>query len=409
MVSLEHALSRRLTVGLGANLWGYEEFLKPPGTDLAQNTLSLSTAWTHAKFSARLSLETGRTEDRKAGVRESFNYGTLTGYFQPTQWLSVSTFVATGDSRYSMSEGNRTTIGFSTGAQLGWSSKLTLAGSQSFTSDRHSSRQTSLTGRLSHDFGRGHSASVGGRLLSSQGGPDDTGVFASYRVAFRTPLPARRGGSRLAGTIQMLDGAGPRPLSGVIFNIGGQRAVSSGGGKFVFNRLKPGRHLLQVDQASLGLSFILNHSAPMYVEVDPNSQVEVRLTAFAAAKVRGRVMCYREELMVPPPDLSGALSAPKYVPAGGLANQLVELTNGGERRRVFTDAEGRFQIDRLPPGAWTLSVSGESLSGLHRLEQSKYSFEIHPGDAREVEIRVLPVARPIRLINTMHIQVRNEY
>jgi len=82
----------------------------------------------------------------------------------------------------------------------------------------------------------------------------------------------------------------------------------------------------------------------------------------------------------------------------GLANILVELTNGSETQRCITDRNGHFRFEDLCPNKWILKVFDHNLPSHHYLKEDTFEFELKPGDKKEMLIEVLPKKRTIRII-----------
>ncbi|MCK4496044.1 MAG: hypothetical protein KAU91_06810 [Candidatus Aminicenantes bacterium] len=81
-----------------------------------------------------------------------------------------------------------------------------------------------------------------------------------------------------------------------------------------------------------------------------------------------------------------------------LANTFVEIINGLDVQRRVTDNKGRFCFEDLCPGRWTLRVYDTNMPEFHYLEKETFEFELKAGDKKEIEVRVLPRSRPIRII-----------
>ena len=69
-----------------------------------------------------------------------------------------------------------------------------------------------------------------------------------------------------------------------------------------------------------------------------------------------------------------------------LADAVVELTLGDQRRQFVTDVSGRFEFEDLPPGAWQATIT----AGGHIGEQVNVTIP-HRGEMRGVAIDLVPV------------------
>jgi hypothetical protein len=82
----------------------------------------------------------------------------------------------------------------------------------------------------------------------------------------------------------------------------------------------------------------------------------------------------------------------------GIAEVLVELTDGVETKRVITDEQGRFAFEEMRPGAWTLTVSEANLPEYTRLEKNTLEFHPMPGEEMQVLVRAVPQRRQVQIL-----------
>ena len=91
----------------------------------------------------------------------------------------------------------------------------------------------------------------------------------------------------------------------------------------------------------------------------------------------------------------------------GLANTLVQITEGEEVLRQLTDEKGEFSFEDIRPGKWKLKVYDYDLPIHHRLEQEEFQIDLKPGEEKEVTARVTPRLRPIEIIDQGEIEQEN--
>jgi hypothetical protein len=84
--------------------------------------------------------------------------------------------------------------------------------------------------------------------------------------------------------------------------------------------------------------------------------------------------------------------------AGGL-QILVEITDGTETLRQFTNGDGHFDFDQIRPGVWQVKFLDHNLPELHHLEEEEVLVDLEPGEQMYVTARVVPHVRPIRIID----------
>ena len=83
----------------------------------------------------------------------------------------------------------------------------------------------------------------------------------------------------------------------------------------------------------------------------------------------------------------------------GIDRALVEITNGVEVYKQFTNKNGSVSFRHLRPGTWQLKVYKDVLPPHHYFENPEIEIEIRPGEKKEVTMRALQRHRPIKLID----------
>jgi hypothetical protein len=75
------------------------------------------------------------------------------------------------------------------------------------------------------------------------------------------------------------------------------------------------------------------------------------------------------------------------------------LRNGEQTLRTVSDRAGGFLFQQLRPGEWTLRVYPHNLPAHHRLETPSRTLHLRPGEEDQIDVRVLPQPRTIRILD----------
>jgi protocatechuate 3,4-dioxygenase beta subunit len=163
------------------------------------------------------------------------------------------------------------------------------------------------------------------------------------------PLQARISGDVVFGARSLSRGPlpEPKPLSDVPIRLEreGQvtRVATGADGSFSAEGLKAGRYWVHADLQE-GL---YAQGPPQVVDLsDDRSCGEAHFLAFADGRVSGRVV---DAMGRPIPGLTIELTV-----AAGL-----DETPGPERLRALTDGDGRYEIERIPPGRFIIAINTE--------------------------------------------------
>jgi hypothetical protein len=146
-----------------------------------------------------------------------------------------------------------------------------------------------------------------------------------------------------------------------------------------------------VDRLSLGLDRVPDVPMPLRVEVGDGGTARLDVRLARSTRVLGSVR-----------------RAPHAGEAGGEAGVEVTLSRGTERHRQTTDSRGGFDFPDLAPGQWLLTARHPALPANHSLAPDSLRMELAPGERREVALRVVARARPVRIIAGGEVTVEAE-
>ncbi|HWP81392.1 MAG TPA: SPOR domain-containing protein [Bacteroidota bacterium] len=217
----------------------------------------------------------------------------------------------------------------------------------------------------------------------------DRGYSLEYVVPIGVPVKRLSSTGILKGKV--LDEEG-RPLSGVLLNAGPSAAMTERDGSFTFPPLSPGPVYLILDKSSIGLDKVPLQSLPMEIPIRGGDESSIELRIVRSGTIRGRV-----SLFAFPEGMKEGDSV-RYVAAGGHTGMALELSNGIEIHRRVSDSRGQFVFADLRPGVWTLKAFDYSLPANHLIERDTFRVELKPGTQADLDIRVLPQRRTIRVI-----------
>ncbi|HEX6372010.1 MAG TPA: carboxypeptidase-like regulatory domain-containing protein [Longimicrobium sp.] len=233
---------------------------------------------------------------------------------------------------------------------------------------------------LEHGLGGGHRLTVRGlgNTRTSVGGRPRG--FVEYALPVALPLPS---GDEGLVTVRAFDPATGRGLSGVLMRVGDRMAVTDRRGIAGFGGLPAGEHTLRVEPGA-GPERVADREMPVLVTAGGGARrVEIGLAL--AARMAGVVV------RVP----AGA-PADSAAPMPGVD---VEISGPGGVRRLRTDADGRFEVSGLRPGAWRVRTPDRSLPRHHQLQEEQ-TLVLAPGGESRTVLHVVEKERPVQMIQS---------
>jgi len=393
-----------------------EDRLPIPNFDYVEETVGLETAYSFKKLSLSLAGEWGQIRDYLNEQSSDAQKYRISCSFRPTRTRSYSGYLDYYNDASLGGEERRNIY-------AGLSGSFHLTNRTSFVMDvRVSNKGYELfETSVDHVFAGGSKFSVLGRYTSygDLSDNDSMAVMVEYSIPIGLPIGRKTSVGAIKGNVY--DEETGFAIRNVLLTLNGATAVSDGKGNFVFPSLKPGRYFLGVDATIIGLDKITVRKTPRAIAVKGGEETKLAIGITRCARLAGRVVVYRDRNnhmekngngngngLGPrngddkPASINNDNSAhgseTEYVESYGLANVLVEITNGSEKQRRVTDSKGYFDFERLRPSQWNLKVYDNNLPEYHGLEKGAFGFRLKPGEQKTVDIRVLPRKRPVQII-----------
>lgn len=398
-----------------------EDLLPQPEFDYQEKTYRLGLNHSFKKLTLSTSFEFGESRDNLTQQSAKLERYMLSTHFRPTDRQSYSAYLQYRDGSYSGGEKKSCiTAGINSSFQTGERTFFHLNfRTNDYQESYHESRDIFQI-ELSHSLPNENKILVRSRYSSYRNSEkkDEAALMIQYAIPFRLPVSRKKSIGVVKGYVY--DEETKEAISDIIVRVNGATAVTDKNGNFTFPSLKPGTYYLNIDRARIGLDRITVQKNPIEVTVESRKETRVEIGITQPVIVFGQIMLYQFEngyksnpgqeksednntnyyVVGNGNNNNGSLNndTTRLVKAYGLANILVELTNGSEMKRCVADKKGYFRFEELRPGKWTLKVYHANLPEYHYLEKDTFVVESEPGGRKEVLVRVLPKKRPIRII-----------
>ena len=390
-----------------------EDRLPSPQFHDEDQTIGFTLAHQFNALSVSLSTETGKTRDHLAGTSAALRQYRLSTHFSPSGSQSYSVYVEHRDDGGLGEEKRRSLTG---GATASWRvtdrTVLVLAARTTDYEQAVDGGRDVFELRVSHLMANRAQLCLSARHTSWRGADDgsEPAVMLEYRMPLGVPLRRKKSVGALRGRVY--DEQTGRGIPNTVLRLNGAAAVSDRNGHYVFPAVKPGNYYLSADRRNIEIDKVPNHKMPRGVAVVGGRDTSADIGFVPGATLSGRVALYRlaeaEVGPLVPADtgdgtdaglpLQATVGRPKLVEAGGVPNIVVELSDGLERLRCLTDANGRFSFGSVRPGKWALTVEASALPVHHHLEAEAVEVHLRPKQAETILFRVIPKSRPIRVI-----------
>lgn len=290
------------------------------------------------------------------------------------------------------------------GASFRWAlaDNITLSGwytKYNFDSNNPESNQYNVELSYITDFERIWSIAI--RRYDSENVRDiETDYVLSYSIPIGIPVGKKKSLGTVAGKVWQQNENGRSLLANAVVTLNGLMAVTDASGRFSLSA-PPGDYLLNVRRSSVGVENRAAEKLPLKVAVEPGKTSDVELNIVKAASLRGRVVLISDSDTA----AKGRLAVVGEPPSGSSAlpdkirGVLVEISREDEVLRTLSDGNGEFSFADLRPGEWKFMAYDNNIPPYHYIQNPKEDITLLPGDMKEIEVRVIPKKREIKMID----------
>lgn len=413
--------------------------------DYRDTTLRYGAFSYFGTFNLQGFVEIGRTDNQRTHESERLTEYTVTTNYLAINRISLSAYVRYRDQNESFTGDKirRLDMNFTVGLNLGrvemnaffrtsvlqdlYRSALSR---QSFEDPAFLLNNYDMFGaNMKFRFKNGHS--LGFRVqraanpvrATGLSGKSTIGLF-EYSIPVGFPVTRKLTVGMLRGRVFDSD-KGRLGVPGMIVRVNDLATVTNTKGEYVFNGLNPGSYVLTLDDRNAGSDRVTVEKMPLNLIVEGGKKVDCSIGLTKGASLGGRVMVYDFEgialqVIKNGPDAGAPSVGSPSEPGSGtgaksqliertpLAGTAVELRGEGDVFKQVTDGQGRFLFEGLRPGHYILKVYDDDLPEFHVFEQDTFEFDLKPLGKEEITIRVVPVSRPIQIIDQDEVKIKKK-
>jgi hypothetical protein len=341
------------------------------------------------------SADFGMLRDKRAGIDYPYRRYTLFSSIQPfdghTYGLSVE--YSKDRDETTLEDQHRVSGGFTANIFLGGATRFAMSIFGNRTRGSVSQTYSLADVSLEHKFPFGHSLLLRGR--QSIFTPSIEGKEIAYLVEYTVPIGVPIARSTVSGQLtgRVVDSEKGMPVPNVLLYAGGATAVTDRDGEYSFPSLKPDRHVLQVDMATVGLNRVTQQRLPQEVTIVGGEETRFDISLTRSVTVVGTVLLY------PAQEQSIAdTSAPVLKEPIGHVGAVVELSNAEEVHRRLTDNRGRYTFADIRPGKWTFKIFIGNLPDNYSFERDSFELTLVPGSSTETIFKAIPRKRRVQIL-----------
>lgn len=420
-----YAFTKRWDLSVDYGYFQRYDAFAPRDFDYTEQAVKIGIGHSAKKYSTRIEVRTGRQKDHLTDRETTICNYKLFATYQPNQKTFFTIYGGFGN--YNTLNSSRLLGGSNDlGASVAWNPTQNLNldfwyTKYNFNNTESEPESDSYRFGLRYRLPNRHQIGIQAEHDRGEWREDKTSYMLTYTIPFGLPVSKKKNVGSIKGFIYDEKAPDKHGISGVILNTNGRTAVTDANGRFIFPTVAPGTHQIYVDRASIGMEKVTAQKLPITVEVAGGQSSQIDVGIVGSAKVFGKVLVISGNgngknengnnlngnsgnggVVVGEPE--GESGKKEKKEPTGIADALVELSNGQETLRRITDQKGEFLFESVRPGVWHMKVYDHNIPTYHYIETAEQDINLEPGQSQEVTIRILPKVREIKFIDSGVIQ-----
>ena len=357
--------------------------------DYTENRVRLTMGYKRGKISSRFLTEAGNTTNKlTVGSAQSFGYDAqlqLSYRPKPNFWISSFTQYL-NNNRFTQETEKYLLYGMDANVRKGKKFTMTLEfQNQYLVEDLYNDRNL-LNLKLGYQITRHQLLQLTANRGILHQAPVRKDWFISANYSVRLGLPMVR--TMALGSLERkLINGGVNSVDNVVLMLDGQLITTNEDGSFTFNNVRPGKHQLFLDRATIGVRDLPNQKLPIEVDIFAEKSSTVSITMNRSARVTGQVKLEK---------VRSFQSKKKEVK---LPSIIVEASMGEESFLTRADMYGNFVFGSLRPGLWKIRLVPTYWKDDFIIKTPYLEMDLKAGQDETIEMSIKPKQRRVKFFN----------
>jgi hypothetical protein len=387
-VSASYKLSTKSSLSFGGYISSMQDQSKNPLFDNQRKVARFSSMNRLGNFNISLQADAGEmTNFLIVGDNNSLMYnGTLFLNYTTKKGVSANLFGTYQGGQKDITGSELFYYGGSLNAKLLKNLSISLQYNSNFEWQYYTSDRSLFSLELNGFINKNNEISLGANynLIKNTLDNKEYNIRLRYIHILNVPVSKKKNIGSVTGKIV---NHGVDNVAGVRLNLNGALAVSDKDGNFRFPAVAVGSHMLGIDAASFGINAVTEAAGPFTIKVDPAKITHFEFAMTKSSRIEGNLKVQEDE----------KVNQKGYIPVKEQINKLiVEVSNGAEVFRIFTDKDGLFHFEDLRPGDWNFKVYNNALPRGYKIVADQFNVTLKPGETRKIQVDIQKAARQIQ-------------
>jgi hypothetical protein len=244
-----------------------------------------------------------------------------------------------------------------------------------------------LTLQLHHQLHPNHEVelSTNYRLVKNSVSNKEFSIQARYVYTLNLPVSKKRNNGSLHGKVTTQD---TLSTEGILFTIGGKKAMTNKNGEFRFPVLKAGTYEMTMDESKFELNTIATVPGPYRITIEAGKIKSFESELTKAARIAGKLIIKEDK---------STTNTGFYPVKEEIDKLIVEASGNNETFRVYTGSDGTFSFNDLRPGDWNIKIYPNGIPDGYKIEKDQFTFRLTSGKTEQLEVVVHKKNREIKL------------
>lgn len=394
----EFRINKNLSTSVEGVYYERVDKMNPSTFDFDQRTVRGAVNYFNDRFSLGTRVEIGEQRNNLTNNDQDFFNISAFGSYYANEKITLSLFAEHGDARFVEVPTESTSVGGSIDYTFSKNSRLSVNASHTKYEEDTLDQRSDVAATYFYHFRNGHELRAGIRYNRGERRDifapgqqiieDETYYYISYSIPFDIPVGQRKNVGIVKGSV-FANGDRNEPIENIALSIEGRKVSTDRDGNFVFPKLRPGTYALRVEQMTIGAGYITDVPNPLMIEVVGGEQTVVDFKVVRSVSISGNV-AYQK---------NGNGNGLRNGNGHNVNRLILEISNGQVVQRVETDGYGNFQFSDALPGTWTLKLYEAGVTRGYEATTWEQTFTLEPGESRNVEFKLVPRERKIRIID----------
>ncbi|MFK5969352.1 MAG: prealbumin-like fold domain-containing protein [Candidatus Marithrix sp.] len=388
--STGYSFSFNHSIGLSANMRSNEDMSMPKQFNYKEYTGRISLRSRFNRFGINAYGAYGKTENflpLKVGEVTNVLNANLTMQYNINKNIFTKCFISySGGQQYLQNDMTKFFYGVIVDAKWGSKMKILFQYQNNYEVEEYYKDRSLLGLRTLYLLHPNHQIGASVNYDLRKNSLNNTVLSASlnYTYTINIPISRRDDVGSLKGKVI---NNGVNNIEGILFTLAGNIVFTDKNGEFEIPFVKKGTYFLFMDNSASELNTIAETRGPYKIDILPSEETYFEVSLTKSSKIIGSIVI----------QIDKNENKKGYIPIKETVKKLIiEVNNGKETYRLYTNNDGTFVFNDLRPGKWKMIVYKVGIPDGYQLLSNKYDLTLSSEEVKEVNVILKKKSRKIK-------------